>query len=75
MTQPVQIVLVLPDAASNKRVNRPEPAPPIAHKNGSWPLQQPIPDAETRRYLDDARRAIASRRPEIERFLREGPRL
>ena len=74
MIQPVNIVLLLPDAASNKRVNRPEPAPPIAHRNG-WPLQQQIPDAEARRALDAVRREIARSRPVIARFLSEGPNL
>ena len=47
---PVQIILVppeVPDAASNKRVHRPEPASPPPQKNGQWPLNQPIPDAES----------------------------
>lgn len=71
---PVQIILVgvpeAPDLASNKRVKgHPPPAPPIPQKS-QWPLNQQPPDADARRHLDDARRAIASRRPEIERFLR-----
>jgi hypothetical protein len=70
MKAPVQIVLVLPDAASNKRVNRPEPAQPAPQRNGQWPLSQPIPDAEMRRALDIARREIANGRGEIARFLR-----
>jgi hypothetical protein len=65
---PVQVIVVLPDAASNKRVHRPEPAQPAPHKNGQWPLNQPLPDA--RRHLDAARREIASGRSEIARFLR-----
>jgi hypothetical protein len=72
MSAPIQILLVLPeapDAASNKRVNRPQPAP---HKNGQWPLNQQPPDAEMRRALDIARREIASSRGEIARFLRSG---
>ena len=75
MSAPIQILLVLPealDAASNKRVNRPEPAQPAPHKNGQWPLNQSIPDAEMRRALDVARREIANSRPEIERLLRSG---
>jgi hypothetical protein len=75
MSAPIQIVLVLPeapDAASNKRVHRPEPAQPAPQKNGQWPLNQQPPDAETRRHLDAARRDIARSRPEIERFLRGG---
>jgi hypothetical protein len=73
---PVNIVLVLPDAASNKRVCRPEPAQSIPKNGHHWPPEpQPIPDAETRRALDAARRAIANSRPEIARFLREGPNL
>ena len=67
---PVQIILVpVPAAASNKRVNRREPAQPIPHRNGPWPLNHPVPDAETRRALDDARREIANRRPEITRHV------
>jgi hypothetical protein len=72
---PVQVIVVLPeapDAASNKRVNRPEPASPPPQRQGQWPLSQPIPDAETRRALDIARREIASSRSEIARFLRSG---
>ena len=73
---PVQVIVVLPeapDAASNKRVHRPEPAQPAPQKNGQWPLNQPIPpDAETRRHLDAARREVANSRGEIERFLRNG---
>jgi hypothetical protein len=70
---PIQIILVpVPDAASNKRVNRPEPASPPPHKNGQWPLNQPIPDAEMRRALDIARREIANSRGDIQRFLRSG---
>ena len=73
MNAPVQVIVVLPpDAASNKRVYRPEPAQPAPHKNGQWPLNQPIPDAEARRALDIARREIASSRSEIARFLRSG---
>jgi hypothetical protein len=69
MTLPVNIVFVLPDAASNKRVYRREPAQPIPQKNGHWPLNHPVPDPETRRALDDARRAIINSRPEIARHL------
>ena len=72
---PVQVIVVLPeapDAASNKRVNRPEPASPPPQRQGQWPLNQPIPDAEARRALANARREIASSRSEIERFLRSG---
>ena len=73
MNTPVQIILVpVPDAASNKRVYRPEPASPPSQSQGQWPLNQPIPDAEMRRALDVARREIARSRPEIERFLRSG---
>jgi hypothetical protein len=72
MNAPVQVIVVLPDAASNKRVNRPEPASPPPQKNGQWPLNQPIPDAEMRRALDIARREIASSRREIARSLRGG---
>jgi hypothetical protein len=78
MTASVQIILVLPeapDAASNKRVKRPEPTQQIPQKNGQWPLSQQPPDAETRRHLDAVRRDIAHSRPEIERFLRGGPNL
>jgi hypothetical protein len=69
---PVQVIVVLPDAASNKRVKGrpPEPAQQIPQKNGQWPLNQPLPDA--RRHLDAARREIASSRSEIARFLRSG---
>jgi hypothetical protein len=71
MKQPVQIVLVLPDAASNKRVRRAEPAHQIPHKSGQWPPgPQPIPDAEVRRHLDTARREIANSRP---RWRRRSP--
>ena len=53
VNQPVQIIFVgVPDAASNKRVYRREPAQPIPHRNGHWPLNHPVPDAETRRHLD-----------------------
>jgi hypothetical protein len=69
---PVQVIVVLPDAASNKRVHRPEPAQPAPQRHGQWPLNQPIPDAEMRRALDIARREIASSRSEIARFLRSG---
>jgi hypothetical protein len=72
---PVQIVLVLPeapDAASNKRVHRPEPASPPPQKNGQWPISQPIPLPDARHHLDAARREIASSRSEISRFLRSG---
>ena len=72
---PVQVIVVLPeapDAASNKRVDRPEPAQPAPQRNGQWPLSQPIPDAEMRRALDIARREIANGRGEIARFLRSG---
>jgi len=69
---PVQVIVVLPETASNKRVHRPPPAQPAPHKNGQWPLNQPIPDAEMRRRLDAARREIASSRSEIARFLRSG---
>ena len=75
MNAPVQIIVVMPeapDAASNKRVNRPEPASPPPQRHGQWPLNQPIPDAEMRRTLDIARREIASSRSEIARFLRSG---
>jgi hypothetical protein len=71
----VQILVVLPeapDAASNKRVNRPEPASPPPQRHGQWPLNQQPPDAEARRHLDAARREIARSRPEIDRFLRGG---
>jgi hypothetical protein len=67
---PVQIILIpVPDAASNKRVYRREPSPPTPQKNGHWPLNRPIPDAETRRHLDHARREIANSRPEIQRHI------
>jgi hypothetical protein len=71
VNQPVQIIFVaVPAAASNKRVYRREPAQPIPHRNGQhWPLNHPIPDAETRRHLDTARREIANSRPEITRHL------
>lgn len=69
MTLPVQIVLVPFDIASNKRVNRPQPAQPTPQKNGQWPLNHPVPDPETRRHLDHARREIANSRPEITRHL------
>ena len=72
---PAQIILVLPeapDAASNKRVHRPEPASPPPQRHSQWPLNQPLPDAETRRALDVARREIASSRREIARSLRGG---
>jgi hypothetical protein len=73
MTLPVQIIVVgVPetlDIASNKRVYRREPAQPIPHKNGQWPLNHPVPDPETRRHLDHARREIANSRPEIAREL------
>jgi hypothetical protein len=72
---PVQVIVVLPeapDAASNKRVNRPEPASSPPQRHSQWPLSQPIPDAETRRALADARREIANSRNEITRFLRSG---
>ena len=75
MTTQIQIILVLPeapDAASNKRVHRPEPAQQIPQKSGQWPVTQPIPDAAVSRALDTARREIARSRPEIERFLRGG---
>jgi hypothetical protein len=62
----------VPDAASKKRVNRPEPASPPSQKNGQWPLNQQPPDVEARRHLDAARREIARSRPEIDRFLRSG---
>jgi hypothetical protein len=65
---PAQIILVLPDAASNKRVHRPEPASPPPRRRDPWPVNQPIPDA--RRHLDAARREVANSRGEIERFLR-----
>lgn len=69
-TLPVQIIFVpIPAAASNKRVYRREPSPPTPQKNGHWPLNWPIPDAETRRHLDTARREIARSRPEIARHL------
>ena len=75
MSQPVNIVLIgVPAAARNKRVYRREPAPPIPHKNGSWPLNPQIPDAETRRALDDARREIARSKPEIVRQLNDARR-
>jgi hypothetical protein len=69
VNQPVQIIFVPIDIASNKRVNRREPSPPSPHRNGQhWPLNhQPIPDAETRRHLDSARREIANSRTEIQR--------
>ena len=69
MTLPVQIIFVpVPiDIASNKRVYRREPAQPTPRRNGSWPLNHPVPDAETRRHLDSARREIANSRPEIQR--------
>ena len=72
---PVQVIVVLPeapDAASNKRVNRPEPASPPPQRHSQWPLNQHPPDAEVRRHLDAARREIANSRPESERFLRSG---
>jgi hypothetical protein len=72
MTPPVQVIVVLPEVASNKRVRRPEPAQPAPHKNGQSPLNQQPPDAETRRALADARREIANSRGEIARFLRGG---
>jgi hypothetical protein len=67
---PVQVIVLLPeapDAASNKRVKGRPPAQPAPQKNGQWPLNQPIPDAEMRR-----RRDIANSRSEISRFLRGG---
>jgi hypothetical protein len=69
MTLPVQIIFVpVPiEIASNKRVYRREPAQPTPRRNGSWPLNHPVPDAETRRHLDSARREIANSRPEITR--------
>jgi hypothetical protein len=72
---PAQIILVLPeapDAASNKRVHRPEPAQPAPQRHGQWPLNQQPPNAEMRRQLDAARREIASGGSEISRFLRGG---
>ena len=75
MSAPVQIIVVLPEApeaASNKRVNRPEPASPPPQRRDQWPLNQQPPDAEARRHLDAARRHIASSRSEIDRFLRSG---
>jgi hypothetical protein len=73
MTHPVRIVFVLPDATSNKRVRRPEPAQVLGKRPEQWPLNQPIPlreDPQVRRALSDARREIAYCRPEIERLLR-----
>jgi hypothetical protein len=64
---PVQIIFVPIEIASNKRVYRREPSPPTPNRNGSWPLNRSIPDAETRRHLDSARREIARCRPEIQR--------
>lgn len=72
---PVQVIVVLPeapDAASNKRVKGRPPAQPAPQKNGQWPLNQSIPDAQMRRELDAVRRDIANSRPQIERFLRGG---
>ena len=72
MNAPVQVIVVLPpDAASNKRVHRPEPSqqtPPP--QNSRWPLHHPLPDAEIRRQLDAARREIVSSRGEMAPFLR-----
>lgn len=72
MNAPVQVIVVLADAASNKRVHRPEPAQPAPQRHGQWPLSQQPPDAEMRRCLDAARREIASSRNEIARCLRGG---
>ena len=69
---PVQIIVLLPDAASNKRVKGRPPAQPAPQRHGQWPLSQPIPDAEMRRALADAQRDIANSRSEISRFLRGG---
>jgi hypothetical protein len=66
---PVQIIFVPIEIASNKRVNRREPSPTTPNRNGHWPLNHPVPDAETRRHLDSARREIANSRPEITRHL------
>ena len=75
MNQPVQIIFVpVPAAASNKRVYRRDPAQLIPQRNGSWPLNRPIPDAETRRALDSARREIANSQPEIARHLNSARR-
>jgi hypothetical protein len=76
MNTPLQIILVpVPEIASNKRVkNRPPLYQPIRRENGQWPLNQPIPDAEARRALADARRAIFHNRSEVERLSRSpGP--
>ena len=69
MNQSVKIIFVPIEIASNKRVYRREPSPPTPNRNGSWPLNHPVPDAETRRHLDTARREIATSRPEITRHL------
>jgi hypothetical protein len=39
-----------------------------------WPLHQSIPTDEARQQLDSARRAIASERAKLQRFVREGQR-
>jgi hypothetical protein len=65
---PVQIIFVPIDIASNKRVRGRPPLYEPGTRRDSWPRNyQPIPDAETRRVLDDARREIARCRPEITR--------
>ena len=75
MNQPVQIIVVgVPEAAldiaSNKRVKVRPPSYGPSTRRDPWPLNhQPIPDSETRRALDDARREIANSRPEITRHL------
>ena len=54
-----------PDAASNKRVNRPEPASPPPQRHGQWPLNQP----HTGRRAPPPRRGAARDRQQL------GPRL
>ncbi len=71
MTLPVQIIFVPIDIASNKRVKG---RPPMTYgpttRRDPWPRNyHPVPDAETRRALDTARREIANSRPEIARHI------
>jgi hypothetical protein len=76
MTQSVRIIVVgVPEAAldisSNKRVKGRPPLYESGTRRDPWPRNyQPIPDAETRRHLDEARKEIVRCRPAIARELK-----
>jgi hypothetical protein len=69
---PVQIVVVpIPVPVAGQTWNKRAPQPKYPSKRReTWPLSNPIPTEDARRYLDDARRRIARERDQLSQMAR-----